>query len=249
MTRPRPEPCLLSDPWFSTLGDAEREVLLGAAHERKLPAGAFLFRRGEAIADTGCGFCVLTSGRLKIATLAPGGDEYIFGFYSPGLWFGDESAIRRRTHLHDASACEPTSLLVIPQATFRRLLVESPTLALAVTELLAKRVEFLFKRLENTVGLSVRERVAAHLYGMVRNTFKPRLSTSDTLPVSQYQLAMMIGISRPTLSKELRFLAREKIVSIHYSRIHVLDVARLREVAGLTGSGSTRGRAAARGEL
>lgn len=224
------------DPWFAQLSDEERALLLGAARERQVQAGAFLFRLGDVIADTGCGFCVVTKGRLKIATLDRRGNEYIFGFHSPGAWFGDESAIRRRTHAFDAFAVEPTSLLVVPQHTFRGLLVASPAFAVSVTSLLAKRVESLFRRLENTVLLTTRERVARHLYGMVRNDFRQSLSLPQTVPVAQDQLAMMIGISRPTLSKELRFLAREKIITILYSRIHVLDMARLKEVAAVDGS-------------
>lgn len=223
------------DPWFAELGDEDRALLLGAAQARELPAGTYLFRRGEVIAETGCGFCVLTKGRLKIATGDRRGNEFILGFCSPGVWFGEESAIRRRTHAHDAFTIEPVSVLVIPPSTFRTLLVESPRLAVAIAALLAKRVDFLFTLLECTVLLTTRERVARHLFGMVRNRFKPKLSASEIVPVSQDQLAMMLGFSRPTLSKELRFLAEQKIIEIRYSRIRVLDVVRLGEVGGIDG--------------
>lgn len=221
------------DPWFSELGDEERRLLLDAARERDLLAGTYLFRRGDAIAETGCGLCVLTKGRLKVATGDRRGNEFIFGFCSPGVWFGEESAIRRRTHRYDAFAIEPVSVLVIPQPRFRALLDESPRLTAAVAALLAKRVESLFTMVECRVLLTTRERVARHLFGMVRNGFKPRLSRSGIVPVSQDQLAMMIGVSRPTLSKELRFLADAKIIEIRYSRIHVLDVVRLGEIGSI----------------
>jgi len=45
---------------------------------------------------------------------------------------------------------------------------------------------------------------------------------------SQDTLAMMLGVSRPTLSKELQALARDGALGIRYGRIEILDMQRLR---------------------
>ena len=45
--------------------------------------------------------------------------------------------------------------------------------------------------------------------------------------VSQEALAMMLGITRQTLSKELKVLARDGVLSLGYGRIDILSVPEL----------------------
>ena len=47
------------------------------------------------------------------------------------------------------------------------------------------------------------------------------------VPVSQEQLAMMLGLTRQTLSKELQALARAGAVVLGYGRIEIASTALL----------------------
>ena len=47
------------------------------------------------------------------------------------------------------------------------------------------------------------------------------------MTVSQEALAMMLGITRQTLSKELKVLARDGVLSLGYGRIDILSVPEL----------------------
>jgi len=48
------------------------------------------------------------------------------------------------------------------------------------------------------------------------------------ISASQDTLAMMVGVSRPTLNKELQALARDGALTLRYGRIEILDLQQLR---------------------
>jgi CRP/FNR family transcriptional regulator, cyclic AMP receptor protein len=50
------------------------------------------------------------------------------------------------------------------------------------------------------------------------------------VPVSQEALAMMLGVSRQTLSKELQGLVRAGAITLGYGRIEIASARRLEEL-------------------
>jgi CRP/FNR family cyclic AMP-dependent transcriptional regulator len=52
------------------------------------------------------------------------------------------------------------------------------------------------------------------------------------VPVSQEGLAMMLGITRQTLSKQLRLLADDGVIELGYGYIEVVSADRLRRLTG-----------------
>jgi biotin operon repressor len=55
------------------------------------------------------------------------------------------------------------------------------------------------------------------------------------VPVSQEALAMMLGISRQTLSKELKALVALGAVDLRYRRIEINSAARLKSISDASG--------------
>jgi len=215
-----------ANPWFGALRLADRQVLLGAAELLRLRPGEMLFRQGDAPG----GFYGLLSGTLKISSLREDGREAIFVVLEAGNWMGEISLMDHQPRTHDATALGPVEVLVVPQPVFTALMDEAP-FARAVAAMLASRVRSLYGLVEDAALRSTRARVARRLLLLARGDVTMAADDRPVVPVSQEALAMMLGITRQTLSKELKALAALGAVELRYRRIVIASGARLKALS------------------
>ena len=218
-----------ANPWFASLAPEVRALMVQHAELVRLRRGEMLFRQGDAPSV----FYGLVSGTLKLSSLREDGKEAILAVIEAGIWFGEISLIDGQPRTHDATAVGSVELLLLPRAMFDTLM-ERADFARAVAALLARRVRLLYGVVEDATLRSTRARVARRLLLLARGdaTMLPQLR--PRVPVSQEELAMMLGITRQTLSKELRLLADDGVVAIGYGYIEVTSVERLRRLTGET---------------
>lgn len=215
-----------SNPWFASLAPADAEALLAAAVERRLGAGEMLFRQGDIVPPGQGAFYGLAQGHLRISSLRHDGREAIFVVLEPGNWFGEISLIDGLPRTHDATAMSDVALLEVEATAFERLMGRA-SFARHVSLLLATRMRALYAMVEQTTLRSTRARVAHRLLQFAHGDATLLPDARRHVPVSHEVLAMMLGISRPTLHKELKELEAGGSIALGYRRIEVIDLARL----------------------
>lgn len=220
-----------ANPWFASMPRAQRDALLGAAELIHLRRGAMVIRQGDPVHVAGAGFYGLVSGTIKISTLRQDGREAILAVLEPGNWFGEISLIDGSPRTHDATALSAIDLLVVPYETFARLM-QGAVFAGAIAALLASRVRGLYALMEDATLRGLRARVARRSVAFAHGdaTQSPIARRHLTLP--QEAFAMMLGVTRQTLSKELNALARDGVIALGYGRIELLSLDELQRLAG-----------------
>lgn len=214
------------NPWFAALPALDRKALVGACETLHLSAGEMLFRQGDAVpAGQGAFYGVLRGG-IKASSLREDGKEAILAVLETGNWFGEISLIDRQPRTHDATAVTDSEVLALPRAAFDRMM-KRPAFAMAVCRLLAGRVRSLYGMVEDATLRSTRARVARRLLLLARGDATQARDARPVVPVSQEALAMMLGVSRQTLSKELQGLVKEGAVELGYGRIAISSIDRL----------------------
>ena len=214
------------NPWFMSMPRAQREALVGAAELIHVRRGAMVFRQGDPVHAAGGGFYGLAAGTIKISSLRQDGREAILAVLEPGNWFGEITLIDGSPRTHDATALESLDLLVVPPEAFAHQMREV-VFANAIAAMLAARVRMLYGLTEDATLRSLRARVAHRLLVLARGDATQSVHLRRTLMLPQEALAMMLGITRQTLSKELNALARDQAISIGYGRIDLLSVEAL----------------------
>jgi CRP-like cAMP-binding protein len=217
---------LAANPWFALLPLAERKALLSGCEPVHLAAGEMLFRQGDAVAQGQGAFYGVLRGAMKASSLRPDGKEAILVVLEAGNWFGENSLIDGLPRTHDATAVGEAELLALARPAFDRMMVR-PAFAQAVCRLLAGRVRSLYGMVEDATLRSTRARVARRLLLLARGDATQARESRPVVPVSQEALAMMLGVSRQTLSKELQGLAREGAVELGYGKIAIASLSRL----------------------
>jgi CRP-like cAMP-binding protein len=189
-----------------------------------------LFRQGDEVGANAGAFYGLVEGHLKISTLREDGKEAILVVLEAGNWFGEISLIDGRPRTHDATALGPAEVLALPRAAFDALLRRTP-FAQAVCRLLAVRMRTLYGMVEDVTLRSTRARIARRLLLLARGDATQSADARRVVPVSQEQLAMMLGITRQTLNRELKALVQGGAIALGYGRIEIASVRALESLA------------------
>jgi CRP/FNR family transcriptional regulator, cyclic AMP receptor protein len=219
-----------ANPWFASLNNALQVQLLSRSEPLQLGRGEMALRQ-HAEAH---GFFVLLSGSLKASTLRADGREAILAVIDPGNWFGEISLLDGLPRTHDITALQPSSLLVVSAADFAALMQRSD-FSRAISVLLAGRVRALYGLVEDATLRSTRARVARRLLLLARGDVTGASDVRATVPVSHEALAMMLGMTRQTLAKELKALVAAGAVALHYRRIDITSTAQLEALGEVSG--------------
>jgi CRP-like cAMP-binding protein len=213
---------LQANPWFASLPAPEQAAMLELAEPVTLPRGAVLYRKGAL----GCSFYGLVQGVVKVSSVGSDGREGILALIEAGNWFSESTLLDGQPNPYDATALEALELLVISPEGFAVLMQRLP-FAVAVARLEALRLRAVFSMVEDTMVRDMGARVARRLLVLAHGDATMAAQARARVLVSQDALAMMLGITRQTLWKEMRTLVDAGVLALGYGRIDILDVQAL----------------------
>lgn len=177
--------------------DAPSEIIESlAAHgeERRLVRGDILFEEG----DPPDALYVVTRGRLAIALANPiDRRESVVALMEVGDLFGELGLLDDRPRSARARALEPSLVLAVPYEPVITMFHDHPTMLWNVTRLLAQRLRAMDEALADSVFLDVTGRTAKRLLELADG------SDQFVLPVTQEELAGMVGASRERVNKAI----------------------------------------------
>ena len=182
--------------------DAPHEILAGitaAGHERHLVRGDILFREGDA-AET---LYLVIRGRIAIAIANPiDHRETVVSLMEAGDLLGEMAMLDDGPRSAMARALEPTVVLAIPFQPVIDAFQADPRMLWGVTRLLAQRLRSMDEALADSVFLDVTGRTAKRLLELSEG------ANEFQLPVTQEELAGMVGASRERVNKAIASFIR-----------------------------------------
>jgi CRP-like cAMP-binding protein len=175
------------------------DALASHGYERELVRGDTLFNEG----DPPDALYVVTKGRMAIAIANPiDRRESVVALMEPGDLFGEMGMLDDRPRSAMARALEASTVLAVPYQPVLELLDQQPTLLWNVTRVLAQRLRAMDEALADSVFLDVTGRTAKRLLELANG------SDQFTLPVTQEELAGMVGASRERVNKAIASFIR-----------------------------------------
>ena len=212
-----------TNPWFQSLPQQAAEALLEAATTVPVAAGAFLFRQGDPVDAGTNAFFGVASGVLKLSIFNAEGDEAILALVEPGNWFGGVSTLDQQPRGHCAIALEDAEVLAVSAERFEALMRDA-AFAAAIARLVAMRLRLAYGSLASAALHGTRARVARRIAMLAHGDVSQSAQGRATINTSQDALAMMLGISRQTLSKELQALVKLGAIRLRYGHIEIQDM-------------------------
>jgi CRP-like cAMP-binding protein len=183
---------------FDELLPEELDAILTQAVTRELQRGDVLFGEGEE-ADR---LFVVADGRVAIANKSIDGRESMMALMERGDLFGEMPLFDGLQRSAEARALEPSSVIAIPYEPLQQLYAEKPTLLWKVVALLAGRLRTVDAALADSVFLDVTGRTAKRLLELAGD------AEEFALPITQEELAGMVGASRERVNKAIASFVR-----------------------------------------
>ena len=184
----------------------------------KLPAGSPVFRE----TDTCPGFPIVLSGRVRVMRSLDNGRELNLYEVEPG-----ESCVMStgcmlgnmpyRAHGHCLTDVE---LALLPRPLFDRLMAEHAPFRAEVFSLFSERLSRLMELVEAVGFQRLDQRLAAELLGK-----------GQRVESSHEQLAQQLGVSRESVSRQLKHFEERGWVQLGRGSIGILDPRALRQLA------------------
>ncbi|CAB4801554.1 unannotated protein [freshwater metagenome] len=190
-------------------------ALIAARGETKnLQRGDVLFSEG----DTPESMYIVLSGRIAIAigNQPIDGRESVLALMERGDLFGELALLDNGKRSAMARAIEPSSLLQIPYSIVRQQLQLNPTMLWGVTKMLAMRLRIMDEVLSDSVFLDVTGRTAKRLLELSSG------KDEFVLPITQEELAGMVGASRERVNKAIASFIRLGWLEQHDRRYRIL---------------------------
>lgn len=178
---------------FAEVGEEQLAAVADAATERTLRRGDVLFTEGE-LPDQ---IYIVTSGRIAIANKSIDGRESVVALMEAGDLFGEMPLFDGLGRSAEARALEPSGVIAIPYAPVRALYKSHPAELWNVVKLLAGRLRSMDETLADSVFLDVTGRTAKRLLELAGD------SDEFILPITQEELAGMVGASRERVNKAI----------------------------------------------
>ncbi len=200
------------------------ETLRQQATMRTVSRNEVLFRQGEPAAE----MYGIVSGRVAVLTRSPDGRESLVAVLDEGSLLGELPLFDDGPRSADARALEESQLIVLGYDAVRAAIDAHPTMLWVIVRLLARRLRDTDESLADAVFLDVPARTAKRLLEIAGDADQFRL------PMTQEDLAGLVGASRERVNKALSLFTRLGWIEVEgRNRYRILDRQALLERATL----------------
>ncbi len=183
---------------FGELPETDLEVIVNQSHDRDLRRGDIIFREEDPPDE----IYIVLSGRIAIVNKSIDGRESMVALMESGDLFGEMGLFVGKGRSAQARALEDSVVTAIPYEPVRSLYESNPIFLWQVIEMLAGRLRNMDEALADSVFLDVTGRTAKKLLELAGE------SEEFSLPITQEELAGMVGASRERVNKAIAAFVR-----------------------------------------
>ena len=212
---------------FGGLASDELAACAELFREVKFTKGQSLFVRG----DKANSLYLVAQGRVRIAIVTDDGSELSFRHTAVGEIFGEVGVLDGGVRTADATALTKVSAYRLERADFHRLWSTRPLVIERLIAFLCRRLRETSYQLESIALHPLHVRLARFFLVAIGNrTPSPGKRIPVELDMSQSEIALLLGASRPKINEALGTLEKSEAIGRTIDRIFC-DPAKLSEIA------------------
>lgn len=222
--------CAAGVPIFQALPPEALLELAKAMRHGEFAKGETITSAGETVEH----LVVVARGRVKLVHTSAQGREQVVRVLGPGEFWGELALFAPLRQEADLIAAEATTACLVPRAAVQSLMRRYPEVAHRLVEALARRLAEAEQLIADLGLRDVGQRLAAELGRLAKQVGKLDLAgTRVFLPVSWAELAVKLGTTPESLSRRLKALADQGLISHEEGsrEVVILDRERLNRLS------------------
>ncbi|MDX2258007.1 MAG: Crp/Fnr family transcriptional regulator [Hyphomicrobiaceae bacterium] len=189
---------------FADLDEAGCKAIAQEMREVGFDAGQVIFARG----DEGRDVYLVAEGRVRLSVLTAEGRELSFAHAERGALFGEIAMLDGGPRSADATAATKVTAYALSRGAFQRLMEREPAITTAMLNFLCQRIREADQQLESIALCPIEVRLARFFLAAARTRDPDTEEPTVEIPfaMSQSELALLIGASRPKVNTALSLL-------------------------------------------
>ena len=210
---------------LTELPEKELAIIKASAKTKVLKRGEVLFRQGTSPRSV----VWLISGKAKIFQETPGGQRQTVYIYSDGDMIGYRQLIAGEVHPVSSILLEDSTIMLIPGATFKRLIDSSPPFARNLLTAIARDFTVWMNRTTVFTKYPVKQRLILALL-ILHEQYHTSGSPHGKITITRTELPEYVGASLETVVRVLNNLKKNDLVEIRGRRIILTNLKGLLEM-------------------
>ncbi len=195
--------------------DAVLDVLEKGAQFVRFGSGASVFERGSV--PTGLFF--VHSGAVRLMSLCPEGRHKVVEIFEPGGMFGEIGVFTGQRYRTWTQAVGAAVLIHVPRERMLEAVEVDNALSNRMLVAVCARTQRLVDAISSMASGTASVRVASYLLEQLERA--PGTDTSIVLPAPKKAIASLLNLTPETLSRVLRNMVKEGVITVGGRRIHV----------------------------
>jgi CRP/FNR family transcriptional regulator, cyclic AMP receptor protein len=207
--------------WFGGLPAELQQLILSGSRVRDYAKGQVIGLEGQATT----GLRAVLEGQVQVVRRAGMDDEGLVYVGGQGFWFGEYAVLMDAPEvLVSVIARTKARILFLPKAEFERIVRDEPRYFREFAKLAFARMAALLRAYAQASSLAPEERLRGQLALLTQLKIEEQsLQGAVDLPLSQADLAAIVGVSRQTINPMLGTLADRGLIELGFRRIRILD--------------------------
>jgi CRP-like cAMP-binding protein len=212
---------------FADLEAQQLEQIAQRVQRRTFALGVTLFHQDMP----GTMMYMIEMGSVRVISIGRTGQELTLNVLGPGEIFGELSILDGQQRSATAITLVPTVVWLLSQADLNEFMSKYPPVNQAMIQILVERVRTTARRLEAMTFQDVLGRLAFELLSLAERNGQPHEQGIEiSIPLTQVDLATMVGATRESVNKSVSVLRSKKLIAVDGTRWFLLDPAGIQKI-------------------
>ena len=214
-------------PLFAALTEDQLEQIVQRVQRRTFALGVTLFHQDMP----GTMMYMIESGSVRVISIGRTGQELTLNVLGPGELFGELSILDGKHRSATAITLAPTVAWLLSQADLKEFMIKFPPVNQAMIHILVDRVRNTARRLEAMTFQDVLGRLAFELLSLAERSGQPcEQGIEITIPLTQVELATMVGATRESVNKSVSVLRSRGLIDVDGTSWYLQDPSGIQQI-------------------
>lgn len=189
------------------------------------------YKKGEILIradEEPSGVFYIESGRVKKYAISKKGDELVVNIFKPISFFPMSHVLNHLRNNYFYEVMEEAEITKVPSADVDQFIRNNPDVMYDLLSRVYRGSEGLLTRMTYLMAGNAYSRLIAELL-IVAKRFGQKNGQHILITISEKDLAMQVGMTRETISREIKILKDKELVTFEKGILTVLNIDKLEE--------------------